>query len=143
MACGKPVVTTAAGPALEFCPPDASYLIRATETPVADPPPFGEFSREWTWFEPDLVELVAPQRAIYENRDDAKRRGIPAGELIVRTHAWPRIMPLYAERIRRLMPSSPDGRIRRCFLQPIEAVVCMFARERRQEGFFAQNRRSE
>jgi glycosyltransferase involved in cell wall biosynthesis len=110
MACGKPVVTTAAGPALEFCPPEASYLVRATETPVADPPPpFGEFSREWTWFEPDLVELAATLRAIYEDRDEAKRQGFLAGELILKTHAWTQIMPLYVERIRRLMRSTPDA----------------------------------
>jgi glycosyltransferase involved in cell wall biosynthesis len=110
MACGKPVVTTAAGPALEFCPPDASYLVPATETPVADPPPpFGEFSREWTWFEPDLVELAATLRAIYEDRDEAKRRGALAGERVLKTHAWRRIMPLYTARIRRLVASTPDA----------------------------------
>src|SRR5271165_3638996 len=109
MSFWKPVVTTAAGPALEFCPPESSYLVRATETPVADPPPpFGEFSREWTWFEPDLVELAATLRAIYEDRDEANRRGALAGERVLRTHSWPRIMPLYVERIRRLMASAPD-----------------------------------
>jgi len=110
MACGKPVVTTAAGPALEFCPPDASYLVRAPETPVADPPPpFGEFSREWTWFEPDLVELAATLRAIYEDRDEAMRRGALAGGRVLKTHAWPYIMPLYAARIRRLIASAPEA----------------------------------
>ncbi len=110
MACGKPVVTTAAGPAVEFCAPEVSYLIRATETPVADPPPpLGEFSREWTWFEPDLVQLAATLRAIYEDRDEAKRRGALAGGRVLKTHAWPCIMPLYAARIRRLMASAPDA----------------------------------
>jgi glycosyltransferase involved in cell wall biosynthesis len=109
MACGKPVVTTAAGPAPEFCPPGASYLIRAVEAPVADPaPPFGEFSREWTWFEPDLVELAAALRAIYEDREEAKRRGALAGELILQTHAWPHITPRYLDRIRCLTTSAAD-----------------------------------
>ena len=39
MACGKPVITTAAGPALEFTTAESAYLIPATELPVPDPPP--------------------------------------------------------------------------------------------------------
>ena len=109
MACGTPVVTTKAGPAPEFCPAGASYLIPAKETPVADPPPpFGAFSREWTWFEPDLVELGNALREIYENRGEATHRGALAGQLILQTHAWPRIMPLYLDRITRLTAQMPE-----------------------------------
>ena len=109
MACSTPVITTNAGPAPEFCPAGASYLIPVKETPVADPPPpFGAFSREWTWFEPDLVELGNALREIYENRGEATRRGALAGQLILQTHAWPRIMPLYLDRITRLTAQMPE-----------------------------------
>jgi glycosyltransferase involved in cell wall biosynthesis len=103
MACGKPVVTTAAGPALEFCSNETAWLIPATEVPVPDPPPpFGVFSSEWTWFEPDFVELAATLRTIYEHRDEASRRGTVAAQQIARTHTWPHITKMYLERITAL-----------------------------------------
>ena len=106
MACGRPVVTTAAGPAPEFCAPEASYLVSAKEARVPDaPPPFGEFSSEWTWFEPDLIELAGALRAIYENDEEADRRGRLAAEQIARTHAWPRLLEKYVERIGHLVSS--------------------------------------
>jgi glycosyltransferase involved in cell wall biosynthesis len=112
MACGRPVVTTAAGPAPEFCASGASYLISAKEVPVADPPPpFGQFSREWTWFEPDLAELGNALREIYENRAEAERRGALAASLVLETHAWPRLMRSYAARIALLTGSSADAQI--------------------------------
>jgi glycosyltransferase involved in cell wall biosynthesis len=112
MACGKPVITTAAGPALEFCPPEASYLIRATETRVPDiPPSFGEFSSDWTWFEPDLCELAACLRAIYENRDEAARRGAVAGQRVAKTHAWPNVLPKYLERVACLTGVRPQPQL--------------------------------
>jgi glycosyltransferase involved in cell wall biosynthesis len=103
MACGKPVVTTAAGPALEFCSQEFAYLIPAAEVSVPDPPPpIGEFTSEWTWFEPDLVELAAALRAIYENREEAARRGSIAAERIAQTHAWPQVTQLYLDRVAHL-----------------------------------------
>lgn len=108
MACGKPVVTTSAGPAPEFCAAHVCYLIPATETPVPDPPPpFGDFSAEWTWFEPDLVQLAAALRAVYEDRGEAARRGELAGELVFQRHAWPRILPKYFARIADLTVPGP------------------------------------
>jgi glycosyltransferase involved in cell wall biosynthesis len=119
MACGKPVVTTAAGPAPEFCSSEASYLIPARETPVADPaPPFGEFSREWTWFEPNLVELSNALRAIYENREEAARRGALAAEMIAETHPWPKIMPQYAARIAAITGATAEAQLATVASQP-------------------------
>ena len=107
MACGKPVVTTAAGPAMEFCSAEFAYLIPATEVAVPDPPPpFGEFTSEWTWFEPDLVELAATLRAIYEDREEAARRGHIAAERIAQTHTWPHIIGLYLDRVAHLTGMS-------------------------------------
>jgi glycosyltransferase involved in cell wall biosynthesis len=103
MACGKPVVTTAAGPAPEFCSAQASYLVPAKEISVPDlPPSFGELSCEWTWFEPGMVELAEALRAIYENREEAQRRGVLAAQLILQSHAWPNVMHLYLERVAHL-----------------------------------------
>jgi glycosyltransferase involved in cell wall biosynthesis len=103
MACGRPVVTTAAGPALEFCPPEDSYLLPAIEVPVTEPPPpLGEFSGEWTWFEPSLCDLSEALRNIYEQRHLAAQRGQRAAARVARTHTWPRITERYIERIAQL-----------------------------------------
>lgn len=103
MACGTPVITTGAGPALEFCDAEDSYLIPAKEVPVPEPPPpLGEFSGPWTWFEPDVVALAQTMRQVYEHREEAKQRGMRASERIRNTLAWEKILPLYHERIAAL-----------------------------------------
>lgn len=121
MACGKPVITTAAGPAPEFCSPESSYLLSATETAVPDqPPPFGEFSSEWSWFEPNLVELAAALRAVYENREEAARKGQLAAARIVKSHAWPNVTRLYLDRIACLTELSGEARR----LEPGDGLRC-------------------
>jgi glycosyltransferase involved in cell wall biosynthesis len=108
MACGRPVVTTAAGPALEFCPAEGCYLLPAVEVPVTEPPPpLGEFSGPWTWFEPDLLVLAETLRAIYERREEAARRGRLAAERVAQTHGWPRAARGYLARIAAL--TAPGG----------------------------------
>jgi glycosyltransferase involved in cell wall biosynthesis/tetratricopeptide (TPR) repeat protein len=103
MACGRAVVTTAAGPAPEFCSAECAYLLPAAEVPVSEPPPpLGEFTGAWTWFEPDVIVLAETLRAIYEDRAEAARRGERAAERISRTHAWPQVTRLYLERIAQL-----------------------------------------
>lgn len=107
MACGKPVVTTAAGPALEFCRAEDSYFVRAKEVALADePPPLGEMSREWTWFEPDLIELAETLRSVYENREEAAQRGQAAAEAVARKYCWPRITQDYLDRVMALTTTS-------------------------------------
>ena len=103
MACGKPVVTTALGPASEFCTDETGYLIPAEVAPLPEAlPPLGKMTGEPTWFEPNLGELVRTLRQVYEQREQAARRGAAAAERIKTTHAWPRIAELYLERIRHL-----------------------------------------
>jgi glycosyltransferase involved in cell wall biosynthesis len=115
MACGRPVVTTAAGPAAEFCSSECAYLLPSVEVPVPDtPPPFGEFTGEWTWFEPDLIQLAETLRAIYRNRAEAARRGVVAAERIARTHAWPLIIDLYQERISLLTGQHSRNAVQPC-----------------------------
>lgn len=109
MACGKPVVTTAAGPALEFCTEDTAYFVKACEVPVNDPPPpLGTLTREWTWFEPDLCELAEAMRDVYEHREEAARRGRLAAAHAAQTLAWPVVLQQYQKRIVRLTGET-DG----------------------------------
>lgn len=103
MACGKPVIVTAAGPAPEFCPADYGYFVSARESAVPEPPPpFGELEGEWTWFEPDVAALARAMRYAYEHSDKAVERGRNAARAIRRTHTWDRILPTYIARIAHL-----------------------------------------
>jgi glycosyltransferase involved in cell wall biosynthesis len=103
MACGTPVIVPQAGPALEFCNADDSYFIPATEVPVPEPPPpLGEFSGLWTWFEPDVTSLARTMRHIYEHPEEARQRGAQASERVRKTFSWETILPLYHARITAL-----------------------------------------
>jgi glycosyltransferase involved in cell wall biosynthesis len=107
MACGKPVVTTGAGPALEFCSEQEGYLIPAQEVEVPEPaPPLGPLSSKWTWFEPSIASLAQTMRQVYEHRDEAANRGRKAAARIERGFTWKRILPIYLERIQRLVADS-------------------------------------
>ncbi len=100
MACGKPVIATAEGPAPEFCPADCSYLIPAKTVPIPGGiNGFGKLAGEATWFEPDLDELARTMRDVYENQAEAAVRGARAGELIRPAYNWKRVTELYMDRI--------------------------------------------
>ncbi len=104
MACAKPVITTAAGPSQDFCTTSTAYLIPAQETRVPDtPPPFGELVGNFTWFEPDAGELARTLRRVYENREEAARRGAAAAEKVHASFRWSAITKLYRERIEALV----------------------------------------
>lgn len=103
MACNCPVISTAAGPVLEYCSPDDAFLVPAVEVAVPDaPPPLGEFSAPWTWFEPDIVTLAQTMRDVFGSRDAAKTRAARAGERVRKTLAWEQVLPAYHQRIAAL-----------------------------------------
>ncbi len=107
MACGKPVITTGEGPALEFCSAEEGYLIPATEVPVPDAaPPLGPLSCEWTWFEPDAAALARALRHVYEHREEAAARGRKAAARIQKSLTWERVLPLYLDRVACLVETS-------------------------------------
>jgi len=103
MACGKPVIVTAAGPASEFCPSDCGYFIPAIESPVPDaPPPFGKFVGEWNWFEPDVAALARTMRHVFEHSEEAAARGRNGAKAIRRRHTWESVTSIYRKRIAQL-----------------------------------------
>jgi glycosyltransferase involved in cell wall biosynthesis len=107
MACGKPIIATGEGPAVEFCSPETGYLIPAREVPVPEaPPPVGKFSGEWTWFEPDVAALAHTMRYVYEHREEAAGRGQKAANKIRDTLTWERVLPMYVERVAHLVGSD-------------------------------------
>jgi len=110
MACGKPVITTAAGPSADFCTTATAYLVPARECLVPEEPPrFGDLVGRFTWFEPDAGELACTLRRVYENREEAARRGAAAAEKIRQTFRWPVIAKLYRERMGALLSRGSGG----------------------------------
>jgi glycosyltransferase involved in cell wall biosynthesis len=107
MACGKPIITTGAGPAVEFCTPEQGYLLPSKEVGVPEPlPPVGRLSGDWTWFEPSVAALAQTMRHVYENRAEAADRGRKAAAAIELGFTWKRILPIYVERIGRLLANT-------------------------------------
>jgi glycosyltransferase involved in cell wall biosynthesis len=102
MACAKPVITTREGPSNDFCDESNSYLVPATKVVVPDqPPPLGPMVGDFTWFEPDLAELVRILAHVYENRSEAAAKGRAAAQA-VRHLTWESVANQYAARIRQL-----------------------------------------
>lgn len=100
LACAKPVITTAVGPARDFCDATNAYFIPAREALVPDdPPPLGEFAGKFTWFEPELGELARLLRHCYEHRDETIVRGKAGAAAVRKRLTWERVMRLYSARI--------------------------------------------
>jgi glycosyltransferase involved in cell wall biosynthesis len=103
MACGKPVITTAAGPSQEFCSPECTYLIPARTVPLPGVlHEFGELAGKFTWFEPDLEKLAHRMRHVYEHREEAALRGARGVNRIRPTLDWTTVMAKYLERVAAL-----------------------------------------
>lgn len=69
---GVPAVATRYSGNLDFMNDRNAWLVRCTETVVRRPE--GPFSRGTVWAEPDVDDAAAQCRAIYDDRDAARRR---------------------------------------------------------------------
>jgi glycosyltransferase involved in cell wall biosynthesis len=102
MACAKPVITTAEGPAKDFCYESNSYLVPAkTELVTEPPPPLGPIAGPFTWFEPDFGRLLQTLRHVRENRQEATANGHAAAKS-VRHLTWENATKQYADRVQLL-----------------------------------------
>jgi glycosyltransferase involved in cell wall biosynthesis len=83
MALGKPVIATAYSGNLEFMTPMNSYLVEYAMTRVG---PEGEhYPVDGTWAEPDLDHAARLMRHVYEQPEDAQRKGERARRDIAET----------------------------------------------------------
>jgi hypothetical protein len=64
-----------------------------------EPPPLGELTGPFTWFEPDFAELVRTLRHGFDHRKKAAQRGLLAAKHSRLHFAWPRITQMYMDRI--------------------------------------------
>jgi glycosyltransferase involved in cell wall biosynthesis len=85
MSYGKPVIATGYSGNLTFMHEENSYLVPYVLTnvpPECDPYPAGAL-----WAEPDLDRAAGFMRHVYENQDEARRRGQLARHDIVTHHS--------------------------------------------------------
>jgi glycosyltransferase involved in cell wall biosynthesis len=73
MAMGKPVIATAYSGNLDFMGPGNSYLVDYTLTHVGGDVEI--YPAEGTWAEPSIEHAAAQMRGVWENQEEARRRG--------------------------------------------------------------------
>ncbi len=108
MACGKPVVITGFGAALDYANTGNSYLIPAKKT-YLNQTHIGDLElvdRPW-WAEPDREALAATLRRLYENPDEARTVGARAARDIAEGHTWAHAAAIAADRLALLTTNSP------------------------------------
>ena len=87
MACGLPVVVTAGGACDDFCSDDTAYLVPSERMPVQFPDGMKMAGDPWM-LEPDVEQLKATMRGVFERQDEAARRGAAAAEFIAGHFTW-------------------------------------------------------
>ena len=89
MACGKPVIVTGAGAAMDFAGEDNAYLIPAERQDLAQTHISGmELVSRPYWFEPDRDRLGELMRHVVANPAEARLKGARAAKDIVAGHTW-------------------------------------------------------
>ncbi len=86
MACGLPAIATDWGAHTEFVHEGIAYPLRVRKTiPAVAKCPYYEGFR---WADPDPEHLRALLREIYENREEARRRGMAAAREVAERWTW-------------------------------------------------------
>ncbi|MEM7357051.1 MAG: glycosyltransferase [Acidobacteriota bacterium] len=97
MACGLPAIATDWGAHRDFFHDGVGYPLRILGTgPAVARCPYYEGFR---WAEPDPEHLRALLRAVYENRDEARRRGAAAAREVAERWTWPATARRIVERL--------------------------------------------
>ena len=107
MLLGKPVVATGYSGNLDFMTPENSYLVDHALVPIG--PGNGPYPAEAEWAEPDLDHAARQLRAVFDDQDEARRRGEVAAADIRRAHsaeASGRAMEERLVRIRGTLPTD-------------------------------------
>lgn len=78
MAAGKPAISPGGTANEVFMTPENSYLTRYQWTPVFNMPYIRWYDGRQMWLEPDLEHLIAAMQHVYNNRDEAKAKGLLA-----------------------------------------------------------------
>ena len=73
---GNPVIMTGFGGQLDYLPKHLSFLVDYTLIPVVDRVGRKSYSTDQNWAKPDLKHASLLMRQVFENREDARDRGL-------------------------------------------------------------------
>ncbi|MFS0573711.1 glycosyltransferase [Brevibacillus sp. 179-C8.1 HS] len=113
MACGTPVIVPRLGPAGEFCHESFTYFISAKlyhhhERKVGDV----ETVDYPYWIEPDIQELKAMMRRVYEQRESLHEIGHQASNHIRRYLTWRQTQEAVANALEHILARPPYSSIK-------------------------------
>jgi glycosyltransferase involved in cell wall biosynthesis len=87
MATGLPVIVAANSGMLEYCDDQYNYSVKNCPMVAAD-----EYPDDWgfvgNWWNPDVDELTHLMRHVYDNRDEAYRKGMASAKWIRARFSW-------------------------------------------------------
>jgi len=89
--CGKPIIVTGIGGALEYAKPENSYLVNHFMTPVFGMPQSPWYRGDQMWAEPDLAHAVELMRRVYDNQGFAADRGKMLQKYISDNLTWEKV----------------------------------------------------
>jgi glycosyltransferase involved in cell wall biosynthesis len=100
---GKPVIGTVAGGNLEFMNEENSYLTRYMESFVGGMGTFNPwYLGDQKWFTPDLIHASSLMRYVYDNREEAKKRGQLLKERITKEFNWDAVASIMIKRLKEI-----------------------------------------
>lgn len=105
MMAAKPVVCTGYGGVLDFITPQNSYPISYQETPVYGMP-WETYKGDQVWADINVMEARKQMRHIYNNREEAKARGLVAQKQINDQYSW----SVIGERMKQRLQSIVEER---------------------------------
>lgn len=101
-AMGNPVLTTGMGGNMEFTTPENSYLVDYSWTPVFGMPWCPWYRGDQWWSEPDVGHTADLLRHVYDNREEARQKGIMLREFIKSNFDWSTVSKDMIEYIREV-----------------------------------------
>ncbi len=101
-ACGKPIIVTGMGGALEYAKPDNSYLVDHSLTPVFSMLWGPWYTGDQLWAEPSVSQGANCMREVYENRDEAKQKGAELKKNIADNFSWEKVAQKIVKEIKEL-----------------------------------------
>ncbi len=137
MACGLPVIVTRGGATDDFVTPECGYLIESKRVPLASPPPEALIGEGWL-LEPDVEQLVTAMQTVYQNREDARRRGAHAAKLAHAGWTWEHGAELAERRIAALTANGSAKHRRMTPRPPIASFEFKATSQNGEDGILVE-----
>lgn len=85
---GNPIIVTGFGGSLEYAKPDNSYLVEYSLTPVYGMPWSPWYKADQLWAEPSVLDGAMKMRHVFNNQEEAKKKGSKIQTFIHDNFSW-------------------------------------------------------